>query len=226
MSLRTSINSTRALRTKSIVKPSNLYRSIVTAHRPVVSPTTVKQYRMASSVIQATAKAAHSTFASLVSASPIKVGDAIPDVEVRINGLEEKVNFSKLTGKNVLVLVPGAFSGTCSQQVPGYIKHFSAYQSKGVKDVYVVAVNDIFVVNAWKENLTEGKGETVKFAADDSAALAHALGLVLDGQAIFGGPRLKRGAIVFDNGKVTHLTVEPNPGEVTTSHADEVLKAL
>lgn len=60
------------------------------------------------SIIQAAASTAHSAFASLASASPIKAGDKVPDVEIRINDMEDKVNFSKLTGKNVLVLVPGA----------------------------------------------------------------------------------------------------------------------
>jgi peroxiredoxin len=38
----------------------------------------------------------------------LKAGDAVPDIEVKVNDMEEKINFSKLTGKNVIVLVPGA----------------------------------------------------------------------------------------------------------------------
>lgn len=49
--------------------------------------------------------------------------------------------------------------------------------------------------------------------ADDAATLASKLGLVLDAAAIFGGPRLKRGAVVIDSGKVVSLAVEPSPGE-------------
>ncbi|WVR03659.1 hypothetical protein IAU60_000654 [Kwoniella sp. DSM 27419] len=216
--------SLRAVIKPRLVKPTLASRSISAYSRPVVKPTTVKQYRMAS-ILQATAQAAHSTFASLVSASPIKVGDAVPDVEVRINDLEDKVNFSKLTGKNVLVLVPGAFSPTCSSQVPSYLEQFSSFQSKGVKDVYIVTVNDMFVVNAWKEKLAGGK-DTLKFVADDQGKFASGVGLVLDAQAIFGGPRLQRGALVIEDGKVLHVAVEPSPAEVTVSHADEVLKTL
>ncbi|WVW82013.1 hypothetical protein I302_104018 [Kwoniella bestiolae CBS 10118] len=223
MSLRQSVN-LRAIKPNRLVRPTAVSRSITSSVRPTLQPTAVKQYRMAS-VLQATAKAAHSAVASLASAAPVKVGDAVPDVDVRINSLEENVNFSKLTGKNILVLVPGAFSPTCSSQVPGYLEQYSTFQSKGVKDIYIVAVNDMFVVNAWKEKLA-GDKNTVKFAADDSSKLASSLGLVLDGQAIFGGPRLKRGAIVIEDGKVLHVAVEPSPGEVTVSHADEVLKTL
>ncbi|WWC58317.1 uncharacterized protein I303_100857 [Kwoniella dejecticola CBS 10117] len=225
MSLRLSPTSaSRIVKSNRVFRPSVASRSITSLARPTVQIPLPKQYRMAS-VLQATAKAAHSAVASLASAAPIKVGDAVPDVDIRINDLEDKVNFSKLQGKNILVLVPGAFSPTCSSQVPGYLEQFSTFQSKGVKDIYVVAVNDMFVVNAWKEKLA-GEKNTVKFAADDTSALASKLGLVLDGQAIFGGPRLQRGALVIEDGKVLHVAVEPSPGEVTVSHADEVLKSL
>jgi len=181
------------------------------------------------SILSSTASAAHQAFASLASASPIKAGDKVPDVEIKVNDLEDKVNFSKLAGKNVLVLVPGAFSPTCSSQVPGYQEQYSAFKSKGVQDIYIVSVNDMFVMNAWKEKLGKdvtGGAQEIKYAGDDAGSLASALGLVLDAQAVFGGPRLKRGAIVIEDGKVLSVAVEPNPGAVTVSHADEVLKAL
>jgi peroxiredoxin len=63
-------------------------------------------------------------------------------------------------------------------------------------------------------------------AADDAGTLAHALGLVLDAQAIFGGPRLKRGVIVIEDGIVKTVVVEENPGVTTVTHADEVVKHL
>lgn len=66
------------------------------------------QLTLTASIISAAASTAHSAVAALASASPLKAGDKVPDVEIRINDLEDKVNFSKLSGKNVLVLVPGA----------------------------------------------------------------------------------------------------------------------
>lgn len=153
-----------------------------------------------------------------------------------------------------------SFSPTCSSQVPSYIDSYDQFTSKGVKDVYVVTVNDMFVTKAWKQQMmadAKKEGNTsVKFskcfsatswlymsqgntctlslpllllttpAADDAGTFAHAAGLVLDAQAIFGGPRLKRGAIVIEDGIVKSVVVEENPGVVTVSHADEVLKHL
>jgi 2-Cys peroxiredoxin 5 len=62
-----------------------------------------------------------------------------------------------------------SFSPSCSDQVPGYIKRYDEFKSKGVEDVYVVAINDMFVMQAWRkkllsENEKEGQEKSsVKF---------------------------------------------------------------
>lgn len=87
------------------------------------------------------ARAFHSSPRALV-----KVGDAVPDLEVlHEDSPGNKVNlateFAKANG--VIVGVPAAFSGACSQtHVPGYIKHPGL---KGAGSVFVVSVNDAFV---------------------------------------------------------------------------------
>jgi 2-Cys peroxiredoxin 5 len=48
---------------------------------------------------------------------------------------------------------------------------------------------------------------------DDQGTFGAAIGLVFDAQAFFGGPRLQRGAIVIDNGKVVSVVVENSPPE-------------
>ena len=56
--------------------------------------------------------------------------------------------------------MPGAFTGTCSAQVPGYIKAYEKFRERGVDNIYIVAVNDVFVTKAWKEHLApEGTRE-------------------------------------------------------------------
>lgn len=42
--------------------------------------------------------------------------------------------------------VPGAFTPPCSSQVPGYIERAKEFIARGVKGIYVVAVNDTFVM--------------------------------------------------------------------------------
>ncbi|TYJ52074.1 hypothetical protein B9479_007331 [Cryptococcus floricola] len=220
MSLRLNLTS-RAARAITPTSTAFTRRSAL----PRLATTKPAQYRM-TSVLSSAANTAHSAFASLASVAQTKPGDPVPNVEIKIDSPEGKLNFSELAGKNVIITVPGAFSGTCSTQIPSYIAQYDAFKAKGVDDIYVVAVNDIFVVNAWKDKLEGGKASGIKYAADDSAKLAASLGLVLDAAPIFGGPRLKRGALIIEGGKVQHVAVQDSPGDITVSHADSVLKAL
>lgn len=122
---------------------------------------------MISSAVTSATKAAHSAVVSLASASQITVGSPVPDVNVKVNSPTETLNFSTLPGKNVVVVVPAAFSPSCSEiQVPEYIGRFKEFEQKGVKGVYVVSVNDIFVMKAWKKDLVakaEGGDSQVVF---------------------------------------------------------------
>lgn len=62
-----------------------------------------------------------------------------------------------------------SFSPACSDQVPGYIQKYDEYKSKGVNEVYIIAVNDMFVMQAWRKKLLSENGKegqetsTVKF---------------------------------------------------------------
>lgn len=64
------------------------------------------------------------------------------------------VYLNKLSGKNLIVGVPGAFTPPCSSHVPGYVEHADKFTQKGVQNIYVVAVNDAFTTQAWKEKVS------------------------------------------------------------------------
>ena len=52
--------------------------------------------------------------------------------------------------KVVLVSVPGAFTPTCSMNhLPGYVDQIDALKGKNVDTVACMAVNDVFVMDAW-----------------------------------------------------------------------------
>jgi 2-Cys peroxiredoxin 5 len=79
--------------------------------------------------------------------------------------------------------------------------------------VYVVSVNDAFVMKAWKDALVAGSvsGSKIHFLADPSAAFTNAVQMAFDdAKAIFGGERSKRYAIVVEEGKVQSVHVEPD----------------
>ncbi|GAC75265.1 hypothetical protein Golomagni_06047 [Golovinomyces magnicellulatus] len=136
------------------------------------------------------------------------------------------VSLDNLTGKTIIVGVPGAFTPPCSSQVPGYISHAGEFAQKGVQAIYIVAVNDQFTVAAWKEKLNGASAANVHFLADDTGAFTKAVGQSFDATGLLGGHRSKRYAFVVEGGVVRKAFVEDNAPDVTVTAAENVLKAI
>ena len=129
------------------------------------------------------------------------------------------------TGKKVvLVSVPGAFTPTCSlNHLPGFVDQASAIREKGVDTIACMAVNDVFVMDAWGKD--RGVGDDVVMLADGNGDYTQALGLELDASGFGMGDRGQRFAIVVDDGVATHVAVEA-PGQFEVSKAEAILDSL
>ncbi len=126
--------------------------------------------------------------------------------------------------KVILVSVPGAFTPTCSKgHLPGYISHAEELVSKGVDTIACMAVNDVFVMDAWGKD--RGVGDKVMMLADGNANYAKALGLDFDASAHGMGIRGQRFAIVVDDGVATNVAVEA-AGQFEVSKAEAILATL
>jgi len=126
--------------------------------------------------------------------------------------------------KVVLVSVPGAFTPTCSMNhLPGFVAQAEALRGKGVDTIAFMAVNDVFVMDAWGKD--QGVGDNVLMLADGNGEYAQSLGLDFDGSAFGMGTRGQRFAIVVDDGVATSVSVEA-PGQFEVSKAEAVLDAL
>ncbi|KIP01531.1 hypothetical protein PHLGIDRAFT_112953 [Phlebiopsis gigantea 11061_1 CR5-6] len=175
------------------------------------------------SVLSSVTNAAHSAAVSLLSSAQVQPGASLPTkVSVKEQAADEELTFESLTGKNVFVFVPGAFTGTCTRQVPGYAEAYGQFKEKGVENVYIVAVNDVFVMQAWKDSFGTG-ALPIKFIADDKGALAGALGLLFDASPRLGSPRSKRAVLITEGTTVSQIFVENVPSELTVTAADKVL---
>ena len=86
-----------------------------------------------------------------------------------------------------------------------------------------IAVNDAFVMNAWAKD--QQVDQKLVMLADGSGAFTKAMGLELDLVGRGMGVRSQRFALIAEDGKVTHLAVEP-PGGFDVSKAESVLAAL
>ncbi|CAD0055793.1 unnamed protein product [Aureobasidium pullulans] len=90
-----------------------------------------------------------------------------------------KVSIPKLLkGKGLIIGVPAAFSPSCSEShIPGYINYKNL---KDAGDVFVVSVNDPFVMKAWAHDLDADKKSGIRFLADPDCSFTKALDLDFD----------------------------------------------
>lgn len=126
--------------------------------------------------------------------------------------------------KVVLVSVPGAFTPTCSMNhLPGFVDHASELRGKGVDTIACMAVNDVFVMDAWGKD--RGVGDDVAMLADGNGEYSKALGLEMDATGFGMGVRGQRFAIVVEDGVATHVGIEA-PGQFEVSKAEAILNSL
>ena len=155
----------------------------------------------------------------------IKAGDRMPAGSFKTmskDGPRDLSTDELFKGKKVVLFsVPGAFTPTCdAKHLPGFLQLADQFKAKGVDTVACVAVNDVFVMNAWGKN--SGVGDKVLMLADGNGDYAKALGLTMDASRFGMGTRGQRFAIVADDGVARQVLVEA-PGEFKVSAADHVL---
>ena len=158
----------------------------------------------------------------------IAVGDQMPEgrFDIMRDGDPDTLDTDALFSgrKVVLISVPGAFTPTCSMShLPGFVKHADEILAKGVDAIACMAVNDVFVMNAWGRE--QGVGDKILLLADGNGDYVKALGLELDGRGFGMGIRGQRFAMIVDDGKLTHLAVE-QPAQFEVSKAETILDVL
>ena len=96
-------------------------------------------------------------------------------------------------------------------------------EAKQVDEIWCVAVNDAFVMDAWgKEQKCADK---IRMMADGSATYTKALGLEMDLTARGMGIRSRRYSMLVEDGNVKVLNVE-EPGKFEVSDAETMLRQL
>lgn len=156
----------------------------------------------------------------------ITIGQKIPNITLKTMGADgpQAINTDDIfTGKKVVLFaVPGAFTPTCTAtHLPGFVINVDHIKAKGVDTVACMAVNDVFVMNAWGKSQN---AEHLLMLADGNAELTKALGLELDASAHGMGIRSKRFALVVENGEVTHIAVDEKA--LDKSSAEAILAVL
>ena len=158
-------------------------------------------------------------------AKKVKVGDSVPEATVFAGNPPTPVDTAELLGGKTIVLltVPGAFTGTCSKQVPMLAAKSAEIKAKfNAETLYCVATNDAFVMDAWAKSLGV-EADQMKMLSDPSQSLLKALGLSVN-LPVLGGARYSRACCVIADGKIVHLWEEPDAKKMTCTLPEEMLK--
>ena len=158
----------------------------------------------------------------------IKSGDRMPAGTFKVmtkDGPADLTTEQLFKGKKVVLFsVPGAFTPTCdAKHLPGFVDKAGDFKAKGVDTVACMAVNDVFVMNAWGKHANVG--DKITMLADGNGEYAKALGLEMDGRGFGMGMRGQRFAIVVKDGVATNVDIEA-PKEFKVSTAENVLSQL
>lgn len=158
----------------------------------------------------------------------IKAGEKMPSGTLKTmtpDGPQAISTEQLFAGKKVVLFsVPGAFTPTCdAKHLPGFVEKAGDLKAKGVDTVACMAVNDVFVMNAWGKH--SNVGDKVLMLADGNGDYARALGLEFDASGFGMGLRGKRFAIVVEDGVAKAVYLE-QPGEFKVSSAEHLLAQL
>ena len=146
----------------------------------------------------------------------IKTGDKAPDFTLCTLGSEgpELVTLSQQTGKTLLLFVPMAFTGVCTDEFCAVTKGLDEYETLGAK-VLGISGDNPFAQAAWAEK--EGIGITL--LSDYEHEVAKAYGAAYDSflpdKNLTMGGVPKRSAFVVDaDGMVQYAEVNDSPGDL------------
>jgi peroxiredoxin len=158
----------------------------------------------------------------------IKAGDKMPSGTFKTmgkDGPQDLTTDQLFKGKTVVLFsVPGAFTPTCdAKHLPGFVQQAAQIKAKGVDTIACMAVNDVFVMNAWGKSANVA--DKVVMLADGNGDYAKALGLEMDGRGFGMGMRGQRFAIIVKDGIAKNVNIEA-PREFKVSAADFVLTQL
>ena len=110
----------------------------------------------------------------------IKAGERMPEGKFKTmgaNGPKDLSTAELFNGKRVVLFsVPGAFTPTCdAKHLPGYLQIAGDLRAKGIDTIACMAVNDVFVMNAWGK--ASNSADKVLMLSDGNGDYARALGL-------------------------------------------------
>lgn len=157
-------------------------------------------------------------------------GDKLPAATLTHLGADgpEAVDLaSKTAGRKVVIFaVPGAYTGVCTTaHVPSFIRTADQFAAKGVDEIICISVNDPFVMGTWGE-ATGASAAGITMLGDAESTFTKAMGMDFTAPPAGLIDRSKRYAMLVEDGTITLLHEEENPGQCDVSAGEALLAAM
>jgi len=154
-----------------------------------------------------------------------RVGDRVPEATFRLRRegqWVEKTSADLFGGRRVVVFaVPAAFSTACSaRHLPGYVALARNIRRMGIDEIFCLAVNDAFVMNAWARD--QGIDDEVSLLPDGNGDFTRAMGMLEDHSRRGFGARSRRYSMVVEDGVIAEMFVEDRNGEDPLEVSDAI----
>ncbi|MDB2384447.1 glutathione peroxidase [Endozoicomonas sp.] len=157
-------------------------------------------------------------------------GQPVPSATFKIRQNDNWINVTSndiFLGKNVIIFgLPGAYTPTCSSaHLPRYEELYAIFREQGIDDIYCLAVNDTFVLNAWA---ADQNTRHVKMLPDGNAEFTEKMGLIFNAEELGFGKRSWRYSMLVRDGIIEKQFIEPvEPGDpFKVSDAETILKHI
>ena len=160
----------------------------------------------------------------------LEIGRKLPNSSVLLV-TESKIEtidlMDKLIGRCVAIFgMPGAFTDTCTElHIPNILKYKQKLLDLGVEEIFVIVVNDTFVVRRWGYSF-DAFNQGITLIADSSSEFSKAVGLNFSVPSIGFYDRSLRYAMMSRDGVVEKFLIEKLEAEITTSGADALVEAI
>lgn len=160
----------------------------------------------------------------------LEIGRKLPNSSVLLV-TESKIEtidlMDKLVGRCVAIFgMPGAFTDTCTElHIPNILKYKQKLLDLGVEEIFVIVVNDTFVVRRWGYSF-DAFNQGITLIADSSSEFSKAVGLNFSVPSIGFYDRSLRYAMMSRDGVVEKFLIEKSEDEITTSGADALVEAM
>ena len=160
----------------------------------------------------------------------LEIGRKLPNSSVLLvkeSKIETIDLMDKLVGRCVAIFgMPGAFTDTCTElHIPNILKYKQKLLDLGVEEIFVIVVNDTFVVRRWGYSF-DAFNQGITLIADSSSEFSKAVGLNFSVPSIGFYDRSLRYAMMSRDGVVEKFLIEKSEDEITTSGADALIEAI